>query len=140
MAASASAFLASACIWAAISTIVDEVSSVELDCASAPLAIWVVEAEISSVEVATVRDVAEIWPTILCRFLTICRIVCSSQPISSRVMLLMSTVRSPFETASAARPSRVSGSAISRARNMLVATPTTTAPARRARIMVRAPW
>ena len=40
-AASASALRARCCIWEAISTIVDEVSSVELDCISAPLAIWV---------------------------------------------------------------------------------------------------
>ena len=55
-AASASAFLARCCICEAISTMVDEVSSVELDWVSAPLAIWVEEAAISSADVATARE------------------------------------------------------------------------------------
>ena len=105
LAASASAFLARSCIWAAISTMVEEVSSVELDWFSAPLAIWVEEAAISSADVATARDELVIWVAIWRRFLTICRIECSSQPISSRDWLLMSVVRSPLETSSQRMPS-----------------------------------
>ena len=104
LAASASALRARCCIWAAISTMVEEVSSVELLCISAPLAIWVELAEISSAEVATVREETAIWVAISRRFLTICRIECSSQPISSRERLRMSAVRSPLETCSASTP------------------------------------
>jgi len=123
LAASASAFRARCCIWEAISTMVLEVSSVELDWASAPRAIWVVLAEISSALVATVREEVEIWPTIPRRFFTICRIECSSQPISSRDWLRMSAVRSPFETCSARTPRLVSGSAMSRASRSARPTP-----------------
>ena len=38
-----------------------QVSSVELLCISAPFAIWVELAEISSADVATVREEAAIW-------------------------------------------------------------------------------
>ena len=72
------------------------------------------EAAISSAEVATARDELVIWLAIWRRFFTICRIECSSQPISSRDWLLMSVVRSPLETSSQRMPSWVSGSAISR--------------------------
>ena len=116
LAARASALRARCCICEAISTIVEEVSSVELLCSSAPLAIWVELAEISSAEVATVRDDTAIWVAISRRFFTIWRIECSSQPISSRERLRMSAVRSPLETCSARMPRVVSGSAISRDR------------------------
>ena len=48
-----------------------DVSSVELVWASAPLAICTDEAEISSAELATVRDEVEICPTTTRRFFTI---------------------------------------------------------------------
>ena len=106
LAASASAFFARCCICAAISTIVAEVSSVELDWVSAPRAIWTVVLEISSAEVATVRLADVIWVTISRRLFTICRMMCSSQPTSSRDRLRMSTVRSPLATCSASSAER----------------------------------
>ena len=123
LAASASALRARCCICDAISTMVDEVSSVELLCISAPLAIWVELAEISSAEVATVRDETAIWVAMSRRFFTIWRIECSSQPISSRERLRMSVVRSPLETCSARMPRLVSGSAMSRDSASASATP-----------------
>ena len=138
LAASASAFRARCCIWEAISTIVLEVSSVELDWVSAPRAIWVELAEISSALVATVREEVEIWAAIDRRFFTICRIECSSQPISSRDWLRMSAVRSPLETCSARTPRLVSGSAISRARSSAVPTPSSAATSITSRMLVRA--
>jgi hypothetical protein len=101
--------LARCCICAAISTIVAEVSSVELDWVSAPRAIWTVVLEISSAEVATVRLAEVIWVTISLRLFTICLMMCSSQPTSSREALRISTVRSPFATRSASRPSASEG-------------------------------
>src|SRR4029077_21237394 len=138
LAASASAVRASACIWAAICTMVADVCSVELVWASAPLAIWTEEAEISSADVATVREEVEIWPTTVRRFLTIWRIECSSHPISSRDWLLMSAERLPFDTCSASMPRLSSGLAISRARSTASARPTATVTAVVRRMIERA--
>ena len=119
---------------------VDEVSSVLLDWVSAPRAIWVEEAEISSAEVATARDETVIWVTIWRRFFTIWRIECSSQPTSSRDWLLISAVRSPLDTCSARMPSRVSGSAMSRASASAVTRPTRTVRTRVPTIISRESW
>ena len=137
LAASASALRARCCIWEAISTMVDEVSSVELDCISAPFAIWLEEAEISSAEVATVREETAIWVAMSRRFFTICRMECSSQPISSRDRLRTSVVRSPLDTCSARIPRLVSGSAISRASARASPMPSAMVSARTRRIAER---
>ena len=139
-AASASALRARFCICEAISTMVDEVSSVELDCISAPFAIWDEEEEISSADCATAREETAIWVAISRRFFTICRIECSSHPISSRDLLRMSVVRSPLETCSARIPSWVRGSAISRARPRARSTPAPIVTAMKTMIMVRESW
>ena len=119
---------------------VDEVSSVELDCISAPLAIWVEEAEISSADIATARDETAIWVAISRRFFTICRIECSSHPISSRDWLRMSVVRSPLDTCSARMPRLVSGSAMSRARPRPSRTPAPIVKTIMTRMVVRESW
>ena len=131
------AFPATLWMEAAICSMEVEVSSAVWAWRWAPPVMSLALAEISSADEVTVSDAAVICSTIWRRFRTIVRIKCSSQPISSRERLRISTVRSPLETCSVAMPSSSRGWAMRRARNSARSRPATTVTTTRVRRSTR---
>src|SRR5262245_33726160 len=113
------------------------VSSAALACRWAPLVMSVALPEMRPADDATARDASAIWATSWRRLLTIPRIKCSSHPISSRLRLRMSIVRSPLEIRSEAIPRRSRGSAIRRASNKASSRPSATVAATMSAIAAR---